>query len=857
MARDYKQIKADVWKRLRKMRLAGDFKGMAEYYHDIVERDSLMIEHDKENYANSEYKKEQDAANEYMESLTSHGIEDDRFTAFIEIQKELAKKRVHEGIKLNGGYDKIQKRIENDEIEGVELIRNDPKTVKKFTKALSLEKRNASKLKAYELSCRNLISIHSNLEDAPPVDLDATLREAGKNAFIEAGIPEDKINEYDIPEIVPGEMKKIGEGFSFDYGHFDSSKPISKAPEYFTKIKQTDSIEELDAYRKEIEKDKENILVYENAAREMGSESKKLLAELKTYAKEPASEAYQELYDSLENMGNIGGVYRSVNVQDKKLDESTETIIRHNKMSNLLDLLSLNGEDYAKENPEFGEKIKSFAEKQTKHLDDVHKEYVSPVEHKPDYNLEDFVHSGTCDKIIKLVDKEKHLRELKQAYPEETAEIAAKHKECTERNKKIDDLDDYIRSAQRANDMLAQPMKIMAADRKKHGKGSASYENFTDRLREFSEMDPAKTTPSEYITKLQHLQSAAKVYEAQHTGASHMFSGWTDDAKERIDCARRVQTIASLKLKELAPKFNKIIDETNKIPGEVVETLEAQNDAVREECRTKEKALDDRLAFDKSKEAFADIAAKTYLQNKYKADLDKYFAEHPDFTEQQRQSVIDNTASVEDYVKETLPQMKNNEQFKRFMDGITDQQTLDQYKAMAQQNGGAELYGAINQAAQPQKQAEEIAPEQPQQEAPKFSPDAKIKEIQDMLGQAKERNGKVPNKNDARLEYAMIAAAHLVKVQQKNNQMLDMDEESFEAYATVLADSAPFKAVIKKYTNQVVYEKATDDKGQNLFTSYTTAQKQYQEYEKIKNGANRTVDKNQELEKPKTLNNMN
>ena len=66
-------------------------------------------------------------------------------------------------------------------------------------------------------------------------------------------------------------------------------------------------------------------------------------------------------------------------------------------------------------------------------------------------------------------------------------------------------------------------------------------------------------------------------------------------------------------------------------------------------------------------------------------------------------------------------------------------------------------------------------------------------------------------------------------------------------------NSVPFKTVVDKYNDKEMYEKATRDKGQDMYTSLSTAQKKYQEQEAVKNGNNRTAVKNQELGKPKTM----
>lgn len=252
---------------------------------------------------------------------------------------------------------------------------------------------------------------------------------------------------------------------------------------------------------------------------------------------------------------------------------------------------------------------------------------------------------------------------------------------------------------------------------------------------------------------------------------------------------------------------------------------------------------------EQEKVAFADVAARTYLQNKYKEDLDKYFADHPDLNEQQRQSVIDNTASVEDYVKEMLPQMKDNEHFKRFMDGITDQQTLDQYKAMAKQNGGAKIYGAINQAAQPQQPAEQRAPAQEES----FTIQAQLKSAQDEI-EALDNNA---NAENIAKPLSQIITCYKIMVLQKSGTFTNIKKEEFDKIEQSATQNNPaFKEMLKRSKTEELVNQATNDKGQNLFANYQHIVDAIAAEKKIKAENNRKVD-NPELEKPKTMNNMN
>ena len=307
------------------------------------------------------------------------------------------------------------------------------------------------------------------------------------------------------------------------------------------------------------------------------------------------------------------------------------------------------------------------------------------------------------EKTQKCIDSMKACRkavdDIRRSLSAQEKELDRQQEEIAGQDRKADDLEDFISAAQKAKEQLEQPMLSMARDKEKRkGKGSDSYITFTEALEDLQKMDPAKVSPGKYIGQLFLVQGAARTYERSHTGVRHPFSGWAGDAQARIDLARRVNEIVSLKLKELAPKYNKLLGEN------------------------------------------------------------------------------------------------------------------------------------------------------------RFMCDDTIRKVQDKLSENTERTGKYPTKEGAKLEYAMIVAANLVKAEQKAGRMLAIDEKGLHDLAVdISVHSEPFNAVVKKYSDKEMYEKATHEKGQNLYSAYRAAQAQFQMYENIKKGSSRTEDKtnNKEIEKSK------
>ncbi|MBR4362047.1 MAG: hypothetical protein IKP42_04800 [Ruminococcus sp.] len=865
MPRDYEQVKKDVYKRLRKMRLAGDFKGMADYYNNVCERAIMAEDMNIDDYENSEYKLEANAVQDYFSTISSYDMDSDRYPCFVSVQNELLKKRTQEGAKLLNSYEYYQKRVENNEIEGTELLRDDPKTVSKLGSGLASGSSSISGFKAANIAFRSyyglwmetdtILESYDSSKHGKKIDYLDKKRAPSTNEqtdlirdeaiYNDPSIPEDKKEEYrkSIPEHPPMGDEHIIGGIRFDYSRFDPSKPIAKEPAYLKKIKQIGSVEEIDRYIEELKKDKDALLLYEEELRKfvlgIEPESKQLLEELKA-RDDGTDEASQAFEQSISCLDSLSKTVDSVN--RGKLDPLNKPIITRYSISS--DIENIQVDSIKESDPELGEKVKSFTERKIGELDKVWQQYGQAVSEKPEYSgTNSFLTSKMIDKIIKTAEKKKHLLELKQAFPEETADIAAKHKECTERNKKIDAVNDYLYSANRSKEMLAQPADIMAKDKAtRKDNPSDTYNNFISQLERLQSMDPTKVSPEQYLGQLYHVQSAALVYENAHTGVLHPFTGWRDDAKERIDCSRRTNRIVSLMIKDLEPKVKKITPYLNDMaPDQMIQELNAQNDAVRNECKAREQQLEASFAFAKDKEASKEAVAEAYLKGKYEADINKYLADHPELNDEQRQQIRDNV-SVDNYVRDTKPEIMGNEDFRKFMDNIKDTETLEQIKAMAQSDS-SKLYDTVNTVTAQRKQAEQVeqAAHVQQQEEPeinekKFSLDAKIKEAQKKLKQHNDAHHAPPNKLVAKFEYATIAVANLVKALQKENQMLDIDEKGFHDLVADTADtSKPFNAVISKNSDKEMFDKATYDNGQNLYSSYRKAQTQFMEHQQRKN----------------------
>ena len=227
------------------------------------------------------------------------------------------------------------------------------------------------------------------------------------------------------------------------------------------------------------------------------------------------------------------------------------------------------------------------------------------------------------------------------------------------------------------------------------------------------------------------------------------------------------------------------------------------------------------IPFEQQKLSFADLAAETFLRHFHKQQVDDFVKQNPGTKPEQ--------FSVEKYLsdnKETY--MKEDQNFLSFMDTIKDQPTLDQMKAKSPDE--LHQYYARGQFRMQAAPEQELIVENKILGDGNVDLEAKIEAAQKQLKEHVAKNQKYPNKKDAQQEYAAIATAHFVRSQQKNGEMLDMSDQGFEDLVKETVNSKPFHAVIRKYDDKEMFNKATRDKGQDMYAALSTARKQYKEY---------------------------
>ena len=301
------------------------------------------------------------------------------------------------------------------------------------------------------------------------------------------------------------------------------------------------------------------------------------------------------------------------------------------------------------------------------------------------------------------------------------------------------------------------------------------------------------------------------------------------------------QEYLNKKQMELAPQAEEIVVQNKNVGGEAYrpEEINVENKIVDGEAYRPEKVQE--IPFEQQKLSFADLAAETFLRHFHAQQVDAYVKQNPGADPEQ--------FSVEKYLsdnKETY--MKEDENFLSFMDTIKDRPTLDKMKAKSPDELHDYYQHGLFRVQEAPQQEKVVGDKQPGpvaddpkdmdvlnvnaviDEGKKKYLDGKIKVAQEKVADYARSSGTYPNKMGAVLEYAAIATAHLLRAQQNDQKMPDMTDEVFEKLTSETARSKEFRSVVRRFSDQEMFNKATREKGQDLYSALISAKKQYQEY---------------------------
>ena len=292
---------------------------------------------------------------------------------------------------------------------------------------------------------------------------------------------------------------------------------------------------------------------------------------------------------------------------------------------------------------------------------------------------------------------------------------------------------------------------------------------------------------------------AAEEYHTAHTGIKHPLTGWKDNARERIASSELTANVLREKIAALEPMVQQLAEQK----------------------------------FQDKKNAFADEAATKWLKTKYEQSLEAHIAQHPEYTEQQRQNVRNDSQSLENYIMEEKSSVLKDRKFKQFIDSIKDEESLKNMKELSD----GKLFHTINNywKTRPVDLDAEIAIAQG--------------EIRTMTAR---NNGMIPEKEQMKQPLAVITAAYQVKSAQKNGISQNMTAGEFADLKAKYAKESPtFVEMFDRSDSQTLHNQATKDKGQNLMTNFINTMRIVLEEKAVDKENQNALEKNKQLENNK------
>lgn len=762
------------------------------------------------------------------------------------VAEEIAKQSAETALNRRNAELDAQERIRNGEFPETRLVNDDPKMVRDL----------AHSMVAYHTETgakwRELNSVYSVFENKicdsmgnPKglVDGEPSMSYAGgkrnekvletyqKNApqFL-AGMdndPEGKYswlrNEclYSIPQHVNGfwfnpEPPKEGKS-AFEKIPPHHEKLLKSTPEQFL------------AYEAEQKKKLAIDAEAKTAMESMGESADFLIREMdKKKQKYKDTDAFKEMYAELQNFSRFGtkdhvfggNLSDSEQMQNKSADVSSITA------DNALFRLEEQAKKYAATDPAFAQKVEGLVwEKRI--------QYKRYLENKP-----------LSKKDMALFDKAREMRtELKGKVYDPSKEIKEKTEQIGGENGTLAQMKDKYKKAS---------LRMRGSNEYKHIGEMLdeidTHYNTMQKTEEELEKHNAQEDPNalnallgEVIEVLEwgeNLKNWDRKYLEHKVKDGQWKKNTNENADKRIDTVKGIDGFADTlidTMKQKAALLQAKIREKQLAQAKEAQAKKETKAAVNEAPQPEQINAEVPDAFAQEKEAFADLAADIWLKNKFVASIDEALAQYPNYPEDQKKQVYEqNMPKLGEYVSANKEKLKNDEVFKGFIDNIKDKETLEQIKQLSAGNDGKLLYRLINGEKLNDLQAEADA----HKANGKVDLDEKIRNAQKYLIEQKNKLGKDeypnPGHDDIANEYGTIVTAYYFKAYKKagNN---DIDEQTFNKKFTNIRGTKLLRDVINLTKPEEVYDKATHDKGQNLWSRFNT---EMERHRALKNQAN-------------------
>ena len=519
--------------------------------------------------------------------------------------KFLSKKAV---LLLGEQYEDIKQQYENGEIPGAELMADDPKAPAKMAAMTAKYNTDAGKEADAHATIVTALFTAANRKNKNRKDIEHEANDDAEKMIPDARYPKNKRGEH--YKIFAG----LTDTFFLDkcslkgdttFTHRGSSKEnldkgimppsidtkenhtagdyFDSIPSNITKITSMSS-EELENYKTELEGDKKVLQIYENAADNWAKTAKSLAAELENLPENvKSSKEFAGLKRSLENAGKIGTAFdyfsknnkkRKANILENNMEVSN-TSLNYNPEAIDYTFEETNAwmDELASKYPEtadFVKKAKSASLNENEKIRAAFKKGADKLFEAGKYDLA-VTESKLVDKMIKRIEKQQPITNIKTMVPK-------KAKALEKMQQMVRDYDNKKALARKISskvDNVIDTLKInntfFAKDKKERGNlftfwglRHNEYNKLTDQTDALSKIDSRNTSLSEIIETFTKTRDAADKYVKTHEGAKNFTSGWSDEARERIDNAKELRDQLDAFLKEIKPECDKLGDSIKK-----------------------------------------------------------------------------------------------------------------------------------------------------------------------------------------------------------------------------------------------------------------------------------------------------
>ena len=818
-----------------------DYNGMIDYMitqsvkFGIIESDPTHTGLDAD-----KVKDELLAFQEYIRELSTMPVSDEHKKVLDQICSAYVERNTRTVVAVEKKSREVTEKILNGEIPELSHLRGNKKESVKYARHLVAEQETAGiELSALDVISENIftaVTSHgcdSSYLNRIRTDRDNSVRQTFQTEFPD--IAQEKRNDTEYwADLSRGSGRPEGEIKVSSIVVFDSRKLMAQTDPFCTQIHNC-SDEELDVVARATEQKKSLLNEGKEKLLTLRDDSKQLKeALLSIEGIDLENESVKEVTEELDNLQKLGTPAFMLAGPDGKrqpAEKVNAVVYRYairglEKCADTLDKAYDDGAE-AKAGKQAVGMIRDFLKAKKEFLAEVKKDYLK-------YDEND------VDREISLIGNERLLR------AESNDKTRQLESEIGQRDQEVRYMANFAESAQRGINALKGISAFLNNDKEGRTKTHESYDYLVRQLDKLTEMRAEDVTPSQLIGQMEFTLGAAKSYSKAHTGWRHPFSAKHDAGIARLESAQLVEKVIEDKLAELRPLFyslngkriNGMVAQETK-PSDCRRMNEEKNAAARTELAQERIA---HTTFEKQKEDFKDLAAEACLKAKYDASLEEHFSQHPEYTEEQREQVRRSTISLEDYVRDEKPALMRNSYFNQFISDIKDAETLEQMRTMARTDPSG-FYSRVNAAAGMNRQDARQQAMKAEAEEKRPTYDDKIREIQKKLKDSIKKTGRYPDKSGAKLDYATIVAATILKDGQKKKDGSGaalVDDKALHDLSEDIARSRVFGVVVKKFNDKQMYEKAATDKGMGLFTTYQSAEAHFQKYEQSKNNTQRT-----------------